>query len=666
MSNFLKKFRLSLFNNSPILTTIVIVVFIISIVVSIMGLFVNKMLGAVLSALSLLIAFGAIYLYYITDQKIKHIAVDISYRLNRGEQEAIVNMPLGIALYDDDKKIQWINPKFQSFFSKDDLIDTNLEKISKELVSLIDSQSSDIVELQIGDEFYQAFTNNNLKVVYLYPITKYQLVENKYNESRIVIGQIFLDNYDEITQNMSDRTKSNLNNFVTNQLTNWANKYNVFLKRVNSDRYLIISYIKNLTEIEESGFNILDIIREETLKQNYPLTLSIGIAYGEDNLIDLSKLSQSNLDLALGRGGDQVVIRASNEKARFFGGKSNPMEKRTRVRARMISHAVQEVLINSSKIFVMGHQRSDMDSLGASLGIRKIAQMNGKDCKIVFDDSNIHTDVKRLRDELKSDKEIDNSIVTASQALDEFDENSLLIMVDHSKQSMSIAPELIKKANGRIILIDHHRRGEEFPESLMLAYIEPYASSTCELITEMLEYQPKDENKITKLEATAMLAGITVDTKSFSLRTGTRTFDAASYLRSIGASESFVQELLKENVDSFIKRNKLIESLEMYDNNLAVCIGDQEIYDPVIAAQAADTLLSLNNIEASFVIVRRSEDIIGISARSLGTVNVQVVMEEMGGGGHLSNAATQIEGKDTKAVKKQLIEILNNEKVGAK
>lgn len=664
MSNFFKKFRLSLFKNSPILATVVVTIFIISIIVSIVGLFVNRMLGTILSAISLLMAVGTVYLYYIIDQKIKHIAVDISYRLNRGEQEAIVNMPLGIALYDKDKKIQWINPKFQTFFPKYDLIDIELKSLSKELESLIDNNDNEIVEIQIEDDFYQAFVNKKLEAIYLYKITKYQVIEEKYNESRITIGQIFLDNYDEITQNMTDRTKSNLNNFVTNQLTNWANKYNVFLKRVNSDRFLIISYIDNLNEIEKSGFNILDIIREETLKQNYPLTLSIGIAYGEDNLISLSKLSQSNLDLALGRGGDQVVIKANNEKARFFGGKSNPMEKRTRVRARMISHAVQEVLVNSSNIFVMGHQRSDMDSLGASLGIRKIAQMNGKECKIVFDESNIHTDVKRLRKELKNDEEIDSSIITINQAMDEFDENSLLIMVDHSKQSMSIAPELIKKANGRIILIDHHRRGEEFPESLMLAYIEPYASSTCELITEMLEYQPKGENKITRIEATAMLAGITVDTKSFSLRTGTRTFDAASYLRSIGASESFVQELLKENVDSFIKRNKLIESLEMYDNNIAICIGNNEIYDPVIAAQAADTLLSLNNIEASFVIVRRTEDLIGISARSLGTVNVQVVMEEMGGGGHLSNAATQMQGKDLEEVKKQLIEILNNKKVG--
>lgn len=663
MQKFLEKYNLNLLKNSPALLWSVIIIFTITIISAVIGMFVNSTTGAILSAVSFVMAFVIIYLYYLMEKSIKHIAADMSFRLNRGEQESVVNMPLGIALYDNYGKIQWVNPKFQSFFDSRDLIDVKVENLSEDLFKMTNTENfDDVVEITIEETGYQAYVNTELRAIYLYDISKYFNIEKKYDTTRISMGQIFIDNYDEITQNMSDRTRSNLNNFVTNQLTNWANKYHIYLKRLSSDRYFFISYIKDLNSVEDNGFGILDTIREETLKQNSPLTLSIGIAYGSDNLIDIAKQSQSNLDLALGRGGDQVVIKSENEKARFFGGKSNPMEKRTRVRARMISQAMQEVLVNANKVFVMGHQRSDMDSFGASLGIRRIAEMNGKECKVIFDEKNIHTDVKRLRDELRDDEEINKSIIGIEQASEEFDDNSLLIMVDHSKQSMAISPELIDKANGRIVLIDHHRRGEEFPENMMLAYIEPYASSTCELVTEMLEYQPKENNRVNKLEATSMLAGITVDTRSFSLRTGTRTFDAASYLRSIGASELKVQELLKENVDSFIQRNKLIEAVEMYDKNIAICAADNSIYDPVIAAQAADTLLSLSDIEASFVITRRNNNTIGISARSLGSVNVQVTMEEMGGGGHLSNAATQLDGDDVETVKKQLIEILNNQK----
>ena len=232
-------------------------------------------------------------------------------------------------------------------------------------------------------------------------------------------------------------------------------------------------------------------------------------------------------------------------------------------------------------------------------------------------------------------------------------------MVDHSKPSISTSAQLYEQLQSRTIIIDHHRRGQEFPENPMLVYIEPYASSTCELITEMFEYQPQDVPAINKLEATAMLAGITVDTKSFSLRTGTRTFDAASYLRSVGADGLMVQNLLKENIDDFIQRNHLIDTIEMIETNMALCTGEEDqTYDPVTAAQAADTLLSLSGIEASFVISKRPGGKIGISARSTGEVNVQVIMEKLGGGGHLSNAATQIADATVAEVRQQLIDVL--------
>ena len=386
------------------------------------------------------------------------------------------------------------------------------------------------------------------------------------------------------------------------------------------------------------------------------MTLSLGIAYGDEDLAQLAVTSQSNLDLALGRGGDQVVVRAKGHEARFYGGKTNPMEKRTRVRARMVAQALQELFKQTDKVFVVGHKRPDMDAVGASMGIRRIAQMNGKECYIVIDPDHLHSDVERLMGQVGQDPEVANAIVTPEAALSQATDQSLLILVDHSKPSISAAPDLYKRLAARTVIIDHHRRGEEFPDNPMLVYIEPYASSTCELIAEMFEYQPTNVPSLDKLEATAMLAGITVDTKSFSLRTGTRTFDAASYLRSMGADGMLAQNLLKENIDSFIQRNHLIDTIEMIAPNMALCTGEEDKrYDPVIAAQAADTMLSLNGVDASFVITKRPSGDVGISARSTGDVNVQVIMEAMGGGGHLSNAATQIKGKTIAEVRTDLL-----------
>ena len=468
-----------------------------------------------------------------------------------------------------------------------------------------------------------------------------------------------MDNYDEITQSMTDTDISNLNNYVTNELSKWTQMFGMYLKRLDDYHFFLLGYASSLRRVEENKFRILDRIRESTSKQNFPLTLSIGIAYGERNMNNLADLAQSNMDLALGRGGYQVVVKSEDEPARFYGGKTNPMEKRTRVRARMISQTLQELMNQSDQIFVQGHRQPDMDAVGACLGIRRIAEMNGKQCWIVLDEQNVHSDIQRLLDQLKSDENIESAIISPEEALEKATDQSLLIMADHSKPSISMSQALYERLENRVMIIDHHRRGEEFPENPVLVYIEPYASSTCELITEMFEYQSHYAEPINKIEATAMLTGIVIDTKSFSLRSGSRTFDAASYLRSAGADSLLVQQFMKENVDSYLQRNHLIETVEFVNQDMALCVGeDDQVYDPVTAAQAADSLLSMSGVDASFVITRREDGRVGISARSLGEINVQVYMEKLGGGGHLSNAATQIEGQSVEAVKQSLIDLL--------
>ncbi len=586
---------------------------------------------------------------------------NLTYQIQRDEQDALIRMPIGILMFNKNTEIDWVNPYLQSYFGKTDILGRSMDEVDPELAKLIKQNidNKDDVEVQWHDNYFNILIQKDMRVVYLLDITHYAQIQKKYDDSQLVLGQVFLDNYDEVTKSLNDTDISNLDNFVANTLSDWAKKFGMFLKKVDQDRYFILAYTGTLNAIENEKFNILDTIRDKTSKGNAPLTLSMGIAYGNDDLSELSDQSQNNLDLALGRGGDQVVVRKVDGQARFYGGTTDPMAKRTRVRARMISQALRDLMNQSRQIFVMGHQRPDMDSVGACLGIRRIAAMNNKQCWVVLDQENLHSDVTRLMQELKKDDKISQSVITPEEALEKADQNDLLIMVDHSKKSISTSPELYDKLENRIMVIDHHRRGEEFPENPMLVYIEPYASSTCELITEMFEYQSRESEPINRLEATAMLTGIVIDTQSFSQHTGTRTFDAASYLRALGADQSLVSHFMKENVDSYMNRSHLIDRVEFKEDGNAICAGeDDQIYDPVTAAQAADSLLSVSGVEASFAITRRSEDSVGISARSSGQRNVQLIMEQMGGGGHLSVAATQIEGKTVEEVRAQLLEIL--------
>ncbi|MDM8273602.1 MAG: DHH family phosphoesterase [Ligilactobacillus salivarius] len=645
------------------LRIIAVFLLILSLVCATLAFIVNAWLGIIVLLLILL----TIGLSFMTLKQVMqdttHYISDLSYKIKRSEQEALLKMPIGILMLNDLAEVVWVNPTMQKLFGQEEILGKKLTEADEELAKVINDNMSnkDSVEIKWQDKRFNMLVQSDINVVYLLDITHYAEIQKQYDDSRLVIGQIFIDNYDEVTQSMNDTNISNLSNYITNELSSWASQMGMFLKMIDEDHYFVLAYTKSLTQMEKEKFKLLDRIRERTSKQNFPVTLSIGLAYGGTDLAKLSRLSQSNLDLALGRGGDQVVVRGVDDsQARFYGGKTNPMEKRTRVRARMISQALQELMSQSDDIFVMGHARPDMDSIGACLGIRRIAKMNGKQCWLVLDTDNLHSDIQRLLDEIDNYPDIKESIISPEEALQKATKKSLLLMLDLSKPSISMSPELYDQLKNRVIIIDHHRRGEEFPENPMLVYIEPYASSTCELITEMFEYQSRySDDPINKLEATAMLTGIIIDTKSFSLRTGTRTFDAASYLRSVGADSQMSQHFMKENVQSFLQRNHLIDRVEFVGNGNAVVVGENDrAYDPVTAAQAADSLLTVSGVQASYVVTHRSEDIIGISARSNGETNVQIIMEKMGGGGHLSNAATQIEDRDILDVRKQLLDLI--------
>jgi cyclic-di-AMP phosphodiesterase len=586
-------------------------------------------------------------------KEIEEYIATLSYRVKKVGEEALMEMPIGIVLINDDYYIEWANPFISSCFSEDKLIGRSLYDVAESLVPLI-KQEVETEVITMYDRKFRVILRREEKLLYFLDITEQAVMEKLYEEERTVIALVFLDNYDDVTQGIDDATRSNLNNSVTAILNKWAQDNGIFLKRVSSDRVVAVFNEQILHELEKGKFTILDEVRDETAKQNIALTLSIGVGSGVSSLPELGVLAQSSLDLALGRGGDQVVIKQQNGKVKFFGGKSNPVEKRTRVRARVISHALKELVIESEKVFIMGHKSPDMDAIGASIGILKVVQANDREGYIVVDSQDIDKGVSRLMDEIRKNEELFSRFISPEQAMEIATDDSLLVIVDTHKPSMVIEERLLSKIE-HVVVIDHHRRGEEFINHPLLVYMEPYASSTAELVTELLEYQPK-KGKIGMLEATALLAGIIVDTKSFTLRTGSRTFDAASYLRSCGADTVLVQKFLKEDLQTYIQRAKLIENVTYTHDGLAIAkANEDETYHQVFIAQAADTLLTMDGIKASFVVSKRSENVIGISARSLGEINVQIIMEILGGGGHLTNAATQLTGVSIDEAEKQLV-----------
>lgn len=579
----------------------------------------------------------------------------LSYQVENAGKTVFFNMPIGIIIYDENYHIEWVNPYIYELNDRESVLKKSLDVYSDELISQI-KEEKEVVWLTINHLQFKTKIDQTNRTLYLFNRTEEKQLEKLFSDEQVVLATIYLDNYEEISRNMSDNVKSRLNSEVTSTLNKWADDYHFYLKRTSQDRFIAVLTQETLALLEKSRFEILDEIRTLNLEevQRNPITLSIGIGTGNVTIPELAKLAQSSLDLALGRGGDQIAIRDETGKVRFYGGKTNPMEKRTRVRARVISHALKELVKESDNVIIMGHKAPDMDSLGSTIGVLNIATSNDVEGYIVFDENDVTTGVSRVIEKVKQEEGLWKHFIGPEEAEAIYTSRSLVVVVDTHRPSLVAHEKLLRNAEYKVV-IDHHRRGEEFINNPTLVYMEPYASSTSELVTELIEYQP-NKKKLSTLEATSLLAGIIVDTKSFALRTGSRTFDAASYLRSKGADPVLIQKFLKEDLNTLRKRNKLIETAYIYRDSLAIAKSDEDFYNQIIIAQTADTLLTIDHVAASFVIARRNEETISISARSLGDVNVQLIMEEMHGGGHLTNAATQLQDMSMEEVETMLKE----------
>ncbi|MCY7475255.1 DHH family phosphoesterase [Paenibacillus larvae] len=573
----------------------------------------------------------------------------LSYRVKKAGSEVLTELPVGILLYDEDHKVEWNNPYVTRMLGKESVIHEELG----ELFPGLSLKADEMIRYEINERIYEVRSNEDERLIYFRDITDQVHLQIRYEEEKLAIGLVMLDNLDEISQAVDDQTRSILLAKVTSLITDWSHKHRIYLRRTSSDRFLILMDQVSLKELEQGRFEILDDVRELTTDQKIPLTLSIGIASGLSSLEELGQMAQASLDMSLGRGGDQVTVKVG-QRLSFYGGRSNAVEKRTRVRARVISHAFKELIKQSDKVVIMGHRFPDMDAIGAAIGVLKAAQLSDKEGYIVIE--GINPSISKLMEMIDGKEELCKWFISPQEAQTLITQRTLTVIVDTHKASMIAEPKLLQQTS-RIVVVDHHRRGEEFIKDAALVYMEPYASSTCELVTELLQYFA-DSIPMDTMEATVLLAGIVVDTKSFSLRTGARTFEAASFLRRHGADPSLVQKMMKEDLHAYIEKAEIIKHTEIIYDHVALAVAEpNHKYSQLMIAQVADTLLNMTGIKASFVIGERSDGLIGISARSLGDLNVQVVMERLGGGGHLTNAATQL-GSTTEDAARQLKSVL--------
>ncbi|MHA0857545.1 DHH family phosphoesterase [Paenibacillus sp. CMAA1364] len=587
----------------------------------------------------------------------------LSFRIKRVEAEAVSMLPFGIILYSEDRIIEWNNRYVGDIFKRKSMIGTPLQELFPQFIDTLGEKKENSkeshhkehqVELQHEDRYYQLILIPDERLIYLHDITELAGLRSRYGDERLAIGLISLDNLDEASQGMDDQQRTSLIAKVANEITFWAKTYDVYLRRLSSDRYLMMLNYKSLQELEKSRFVILDEVREMTADLKVPMTLSVGLAFGPVNISELGELAQSSLDMALGRGGDQAAVKAG-KRLSFYGGKSNAVEKRTRVRARVIAHALRDLMQESDKVFIMGHKLPDMDVIGASIGVLKAAQMYNVEAYIVLSGNN--PSIERMLVQVEKDESLVERFITPEQALQMLTGHSLLVVVDTHKASMTMEPKLVQNAS-RVVVVDHHRRGEEFINEAVLVYMEPYASSASELVTELLQYI-HEKIQLTPIEATMLLAGIIVDTKHFALHTGSRTFEAAGFLRRSGADTAMIQRMLKEDLQEYLAKAEIIKKVKMVHQQIALAVTEPNVViSQLLIAQVADTLLTMTGVVASFVISERPDGLIGVSARSLGRMNVQVVMEMLGGGGHLTNAAVQLKCTVSEAEHK-LMEVLD-------
>ena len=580
--------------------------------------------------------------------------------------DTLTKFPLPVVMLQLDGTIIWCNPLFNNMLGEKHLTDVSINDFIKDFdVNLFRKEDTAIsYDLEHNSRYYHIFGNISpakdmpdgyVIVLYWDDRTGYEKIKQKYYMEKAVCATIVIDNYEDVMQDTPNADKPKLSAAIEEKLESFCTENNIVIQKYEKDRYVMFFQKQHLDKMIESNFDLLDRIREISVGNKMAPTLSIGIGMGGETLSVNQSYSSSALDMALGRGGDQAIIK-DDEQYYFYGGKSQEVEKRTRVKSRVIALAIRELISNSDSVIIMGHRNADIDVLGAAMGLHRAIENCGKESKILLDSYN--ETVQRMLSKIGS--EYEGVFIRRGAANELVDKNTLVFVVDTHKRSL-VEEENLLNVSEKIILIDHHRRSTDFIDNAVITYHEPYASSTSELVTEVIQYMDSDP-KLSPLEAEALYAGVYMDTKNFTFKTGVRTFEAVSYLRRAGVDTTEIKKLFRMDYGSVIKKMAIIEKAHMAVDSYMISVCEKTDDDmQTIVAQAADDMLNITNVKSAFVICDMGE-FITISGRSFGDVNVQLILEKLGGGGHLTIAGAQISGKTKEEVYDELVSAINEYK----
>ncbi|HIS55894.1 MAG TPA: DHH family phosphoesterase [Candidatus Fimimorpha excrementavium] len=577
------------------------------------------------------------------------------------QRQLLQEMLVPYAVVDEADRILWMNGEFQRIVEQDGRKHRHLSSVFNDITvdKLRFKGESAIFHSVFLERNYQVSVNrvtlndimdslivgerkNNrvdMFAVYLFDETEELRYQREVEDERLVAGLIYLDNYEEALDSIEDVRRSLLLALIDRKINKYISSYDGILKKIEKDKYFIVLKQCHLAEMQKNHFSLLEDVKTVNIGNQMAMTLSIGLGAQGNSYIRNYEYARTAIDMALGRGGDQVVLKAG-ENITYYGGKSHTLEKNTRVKARVKAHALRELIESREKVIIMGHWISDVDCIGAAIGIYRAAKTSGKKANIVV--NNVSSSVKPLMERFYSNPDYEEDLfINNETALERMDANTLLVVVDTNRPSYTECPDLLKKAQN-IVVLDHHRQTREVIENAVLSYVEPYASSTCEMVAEILQYYSEDL-KIKSIDADAIYAGIVIDTNNFMNKTGVRTFEAAAFLRRNGADVTRVRKLFRDNMADYKAKAEAIRNAEVFEKYYAVsiCPSDASDNPTVIGAQAANELLGIRGIKASFVLTEFNGQIY-ISARSIDEVNVQIIMERLGGGGHMSVAGAQL------------------------
>lgn len=591
--------------------------------------------------------------------------------LNNGAKINLINSPIPLVLIETDGRIKWKSRTFVEEFQNTDM-STYLTSLVKEIkldLDKDDTKATIVKQFNVNKKIYKINgvvvkkrrdkrKNGQEYMLNLYFIdeTKYNTLFDKYNNSKTCIGLAMIDNYEDIIQRAMPEEKLELLANIEKELIEWINGNGGLLIKTERDSFVFVFERQFLTEFEKDNFSILDKVKKIKTSNDIQITLSLSICNDGKNDYEKYKSALAGMDIVLGRGGDQAIVR-KEDKIKFYGGKSLEVEKRTKVKARTISASITKAIKEADNVIVMGHSNIDIDAIGSALGIYRLVKTFDKDCYIASEPKG--NSLEKFLDVLKENESDDYSKVFVGEedAEELITDNTLLFVLDTNRKSYAEFPELVDKIS-KIIVIDHHRKGTDAITDLIVSFHEVYASSTAELVTEIIQYNAETVN-LNLIEAEALYGGIMIDTKDFTFKTGVRTFEAAAYLRKYGVDIIRVKKWFQTDLESYNKISEIIKNVEIIEDNIGIAIYDKDDKNAnLICAKAADELLTISDISASFVMALMGEKVC-ISGRSVGDINVQLILEKLGGGGHITLAGAQLEGFTLEDAKSELIIRIN-------